>query len=125
MRCTVKASRAWRQASGNGRSVQSGRSCNDRPSRNSPHATPTSATVEPTEEAFEAWNADLQARMGRTVWNTGGCASWYLDDHRRNTTLWPRGTIMFRHLLHEFDAGAYQVTGAPSQIEEMLATVDA
>lgn len=83
------------------------------------------ATVEPTEEAFEAWNADLQARMGRTVWNTGGCASWYLDDQGRNTTLWPRGTFMFRHLLHEFDAGAYQVTGAPSQIEEMLATVDA
>ena len=31
------------------------------------------------------WNADLQRRMKRTVWNTGGCSSWYLDDHGRNT----------------------------------------
>ena len=22
--------------------------------------------------------------MRRTVWNTGGCSSWYLDDHGRN-----------------------------------------
>ena len=31
--------------------------------------------------------------MKRTVWTTGGCASWYLDAHGRNTTLWPRTTF--------------------------------
>ena len=34
--------------------------------------------------------------MGGTVWNTGGCASWYLDANGRNTTLWPDFTWRFR-----------------------------
>ena len=51
----------------------------------------------------DAWNADLQRRMKRTVWTTGGCSSWYLDAHGRNTTLWPRTTFTFRRLLRRFD----------------------
>jgi cyclohexanone monooxygenase len=67
------------------------------------------ATVEPTRAAQDAWNADLQRRMRRTVWSTGGCSSWYLDAHGRNTTLWPRTTFAFRRLLARFDPGAYRV----------------
>lgn len=68
------------------------------------------ATVEPKAERQERWNADLQRRMQHTVWNTGGCASWYLDDQGRNTTLWPRSTFTFRRLLSRFDQPAYDVT---------------
>ena len=67
-------------------------------------------TVEPRREVQEAWNHDLHRRMQRTVWNTGGCASWYIDDHGRNTTLWPRTTFAFRSLLSEFDTDQYVVT---------------
>jgi cation diffusion facilitator CzcD-associated flavoprotein CzcO len=67
------------------------------------------ATVEPTPEAQKRWNDDLHRRMQRTVWNTGGCASWYLDDHGRNVTLWPRSTFAFRKLLREFDLDEYVV----------------
>ncbi|MET0839802.1 MAG: NAD(P)/FAD-dependent oxidoreductase [Marmoricola sp.] len=66
--------------------------------------------VEVTEEAQDSWNADVQKRMQRTVWNTGGCASWYLDAHGRNTTLWPRSTFAFRGLLRDFDMEHYVVT---------------
>jgi len=48
--------------------------------------------------------------MQRTVWSTGGCASWYLDEHGRNVTLWPRTTFAFRALLREFDLDQYVVT---------------
>jgi cyclohexanone monooxygenase len=72
------------------------------------------ATVEPTAEATAAWNADLQRRMKRTVWSTGGCASWYLDEHGRNTVLWPRATFTFRRQLARFDVAAYAVTAADS-----------
>jgi cyclohexanone monooxygenase len=68
------------------------------------------ATVEVTREAQDAWNADVQRRMKRTVWSTGGCASWYLDAHGRNTTLWPRTTFAFRGLLRDFDLDQYVVT---------------
>ncbi len=67
------------------------------------------AAVEPTPEAAREWNADLQHRMRRTVWSTGGCSSWYLDAHGRNTTLWPRATFTFRRLLARFDVAAYAV----------------
>ncbi|MBO9520773.1 MAG: NAD(P)/FAD-dependent oxidoreductase [Nocardioidaceae bacterium] len=65
------------------------------------------AAVEPTQQAQDAWNTDLQRRMKRTVWSTGGCASWYLDEHGRNTTLWPRTTFTFRSQLKRFDLDAY------------------
>jgi len=68
--------------------------------------------VEPTQAAQDAWNADLHRRMQRTVWNTGGCASWYLDEHGRNTTLWPRTTFTFREQLRKFDLDQYVVTRA-------------
>jgi cation diffusion facilitator CzcD-associated flavoprotein CzcO len=68
------------------------------------------AAVEPRAEAQRAWNADLQRRMRRTVWNTGGCSSWYLDDHGRNTTLWPGTTFRFRRELRRFDPEKYVVT---------------
>jgi len=65
--------------------------------------------MEPRLEVQDAWNADLQRRMQKTVWHTGGCTSWYLDEHGRNTTLWPRTTYTMRRLLSRFDAGAYDV----------------
>ena len=48
--------------------------------------------VEASQDATDRWNRSLQKRMKRTVWTTGGCQSWYLDAHGRNTTLWPRST---------------------------------
>ncbi len=69
------------------------------------------ATVEVKEAPTAEFNAGLQKRMKRTVWTTGGCASWYLDDQGRNTTLWPHATFTFRRLLSRFDLSAYTVTG--------------
>jgi cation diffusion facilitator CzcD-associated flavoprotein CzcO len=69
------------------------------------------ATVEPRPEAQQAWNADVQHAMRRTVWSTGGCSSWYLDEHGRNTTLWPGTTFRFRRALRSFDPEKYVVTG--------------
>ncbi|HJQ03256.1 MAG TPA: NAD(P)/FAD-dependent oxidoreductase [Jatrophihabitans sp.] len=71
------------------------------------------ATVEPLPEIQRAWNADLQRRMTRTVWNTG-CRSWYLDRHGRNVTLWPRTSYAFRRLTARFDLAAYRSTPLPA-----------
>ena len=66
--------------------------------------------AEPTAEAQARFVDDLQKRMRRTVWSVGGCASWYLDDHGRNVTLWPRATFTFRRLLNAFDPESYELT---------------
>jgi cyclohexanone monooxygenase len=68
------------------------------------------ATVEVRRAAQDAYNAELQKRMERTIWTTGGCASWYLDAHGRNTTLWPGFTFTFRALTRRFDHAAYDTT---------------
>jgi cation diffusion facilitator CzcD-associated flavoprotein CzcO len=75
------------------------------------------AAVEPTPEAQQEWNDDLQHRMARTVWSTGGCSSWYLDEHGRNVTLWPRPTYTFRRLTARFDSEAYVPTYAHDRQE--------
>jgi len=35
--------------------------------------------IEVRRDAFDAYNQHVQDRLGQTVWNTGGCASWYID----------------------------------------------
>jgi cation diffusion facilitator CzcD-associated flavoprotein CzcO len=67
------------------------------------------AVVEVLADAQRSWNADLQRRMARTVWQTG-CQSWYLDAHGRNVSLWPRPTFTFRRLTARFDLAAYRST---------------
>jgi cyclohexanone monooxygenase len=71
------------------------------------------AAVEPTQRAQDEWNADLQRRMRRTVWSSGGCSSWYLDAHGRNVTLWPRTTYTFRRLTARFDTESYRAVPRP------------
>jgi len=68
------------------------------------------ATVEVREERQQSYNARLQKAMKKTIWTTGGCASWYLDAHGNNTTLWPSFTFTFRQMTRRFDRDAYRTT---------------
>jgi len=74
-------------------------------------------SAEPRAEVQRAYNDALQRRMRRTVWSAGGCASWYLDSHGRNVTLWPRATFTFRRELAQFDTEAYALDTAPEREE--------
>ncbi|MFF5336823.1 flavin-containing monooxygenase [Streptomyces sp. NPDC013181] len=59
--------------------------------------------------AVNGWNRRVQDRMKRTVWNTGGCNSWYLDANGRNTTVWPGTTSEFRRATRTVNVSEYQV----------------
>jgi cation diffusion facilitator CzcD-associated flavoprotein CzcO len=65
--------------------------------------------VEVRREALEAYNDRLQAKMATTVWNSGGCASWYIDANGKNTTIWPDFTFAFWKQTRAFDAAAYEL----------------
>lgn len=60
-------------------------------------------------DAQAAFDAEVQARLRRSVWNTGGCASWYLDAHGRNSTMWPGFTWEFRRRTRRFDVDRYHL----------------
>jgi cation diffusion facilitator CzcD-associated flavoprotein CzcO len=65
--------------------------------------------VEVRPDAVVSYNNRLQSKMGKTVWNTGGCASWYIDAEGKNTTIWPDFTFRFWKETREFDAAAYEL----------------
>ncbi|MFD7481972.1 NAD(P)-binding domain-containing protein [Streptomyces mirabilis] len=71
------------------------------------------AALDARPAAVEGWNDKVQKRMLRTVWNTGGCTSWYLDANGRNTTIWPGTTTEFRSATRRVDLGEYEVLRAP------------
>ncbi len=68
--------------------------------------------VDVRPEVQAAYNAELQRRLAGTVWNTGGCRSWYLDQAGRNTILWPSFTFRFRARTRRFDPSDYLLRGA-------------
>ncbi|MDQ1650200.1 MAG: hypothetical protein QOG60_2257 [Frankiaceae bacterium] len=67
------------------------------------------ATVEPRADKQAAFDDEVQRRMAGTVWIAGGCQSWYVDAHGRNTTLWPDFTFQFRRRLRAFDPENYHL----------------
>jgi cation diffusion facilitator CzcD-associated flavoprotein CzcO len=72
--------------------------------------------VEPRPALQDAWNAELQEDLKGTVWNAGGCSSWYLDANGRNTTLWPTFTLPYRRRLSRFDLAGYQTRTATQRV---------
>ena len=42
----------------------------------------------PSRAAQDHFNDKLQRDLSTTVWNTGGCRSWYFDEHGVNRALW-------------------------------------
>jgi cation diffusion facilitator CzcD-associated flavoprotein CzcO len=62
-------------------------------------------------EAQAAYNDRIHRELDGTVWNSG-CASWYLDEKGRNSTLWPTFTWRYRQETRRFDAGAYHLYAA-------------
>jgi len=63
-----------------------------------------SATQEVSETVQHDYNDWLQQRLAGTVWNRGGCSSWYLHpDTGKNTTLWPGFTWQYRRMMQRLN----------------------
>lgn len=64
-------------------------------------------TVDVRPEVQQAYNRDLDERMPPTVWNSGGCSSWYLDATGRNGVIYPDFTWRFRRRTRRFEPGKF------------------
>jgi cation diffusion facilitator CzcD-associated flavoprotein CzcO len=67
-------------------------------------------TVEVRPEVYEAFNRDTERRLAGSVWNEGGCASWYIDENGRNDVWWPTFMARLWQRTRRFDAGSYVAT---------------
>ena len=72
------------------------------------------AALDATPDAQRRWNEEVQRRMARTVWNNGGCRSWYLDGNGNNTVLWPGTTAHFRRETRSVDLSEYDLVRKPA-----------
>lgn len=54
-----------------------------------------------------AYNAELQERIGHTVWHSG-CRSWYITEDGRNPTTWPGFTFSFRFRTRRLKPSDYE-----------------
>lgn len=67
-------------------------------------------TIEVRPEPQRQYNNKLQRKLRGSVWNDGGCGSWYLHpESGLNTTLWPGFTWQYRQMMKRFDAGDYRL----------------
>ena len=67
--------------------------------------------AEPSAEAQARWVRWVHERLAPTVWNSGGCRSWYLDRNGRNSTLWPENVGRFRRMVTRPVEADYVLSG--------------
>ncbi|MGW7003968.1 flavin-containing monooxygenase [Streptomyces sp. NPDC054933] len=69
-------------------------------------------TLEIRPEPFRAFNDEAQRALASSVYNNGGCSSFYLDEKGRNFVTWPWSARRLRNDLARFDIENYVTTPA-------------
>ena len=72
--------------------------------------------IEVRPEAHARFMAELRRRQRRTVWATGGCSSWYVDEEGRDPTNWPGYTIEYRLRTARVDPAVYSIGAAMERV---------
>lgn len=66
-------------------------------------------------DVMDAFDARVRRRLGTSVWNAGGCDSWYVrhgaDGTRRNTNNWPGFMLGYRRATRRLDPADYRLVG--------------
>ena len=69
-------------------------------------------SVEVRREVYDAFAREADRRLRKSVWNAGGCASWYLDENGRNGVWWPGFTWRLWQRTRRFKLGEYRAQPA-------------
>jgi cation diffusion facilitator CzcD-associated flavoprotein CzcO len=56
----------------------------------------------------KAFNEKLQLDLAKSVWQSGGCQSWYQMKNGKNVTLWPGFTFTFMKKTKHFEPDKYE-----------------
>lgn len=67
-------------------------------------------TLTVKSDIAQAYNRELQSALQASVWNSGGCTSYFIDKNGRNSTNWPWTTFYMRRRLSQFRVSDYHVT---------------
>ncbi len=64
-------------------------------------------SVEVRPEVYDGFAREADGGSPNSVWNEGGCASWYFDENGRNAVWWPGFTWRLWQRTRRFDPGEY------------------
>ncbi len=66
-------------------------------------------TLEVKAEFQKQYNETVQNELQTTVWNAGGCSSYYLDKNGKNSIGFPWSSNRMKKILNTFDIDAYNL----------------
>jgi hypothetical protein len=67
--------------------------------------------LEVRAEIQQRFVEEIYRRMSGTVWQSGGCKSWYQDQNTGEiTTLWPGPVISYLHRMRFVSSSDYQLS---------------
>jgi hypothetical protein len=64
-------------------------------------------TLDVKQDVHDQFNQNIQSKLKNTVWQSGGCHSWYQDAKGNNTMIWPDFTWVYMLLMKKFDFKNY------------------
>ncbi len=65
--------------------------------------------VDVKKETQQQFNNEIQKKLATTVWQSGGCTSWYQTKNGKNVTLWPGFTFTFMKRTSKFEKEKYEM----------------
>ncbi|MFC4944452.1 flavin-containing monooxygenase [Pseudonocardia sp. GCM10023141] len=81
------------------------------------------ASIDVRKGVQSSYNSEVQAALAGTVWNAGGCSSYYLDANGRNSAIYPWSTIDLRRRTRRFTLAAYETRAVDAVVESLPAAV--
>lgn len=80
-----------------------------------------STSIEVDQQVHDAYNAEIDRKLVGTVWEVGGCTSFYRDVTGRNATIYPDWTFRFSRQARRWRTDAYHLASAPERSERPVA----
>lgn len=69
-------------------------------------------SVEVKKEVEERFNTKIQKQLEGTIWQKGGCNSWYQTEGGKNTTMFPDFSFVFRRQTRKFKENLHHIKQA-------------
>lgn len=67
-------------------------------------------TLEVREDVLDRYAERMDRELAGTVWNDGGCSSWYIDARGRNSVQWPTFTFRYREQVRAVDPADFRIS---------------
>jgi cation diffusion facilitator CzcD-associated flavoprotein CzcO len=85
-----------------------------------------SSRIEVRHSTQRLFNERIHAKLAGSVWNSGGCNSWYLDESGKNRAAWPGSSVSYWRRMRNPVPSAFDLssaTGVEDEVYDGLATI--